>query len=61
MPCWRPAFHAPNCGLTGLGRELIIFTNGKELLVRQRAKVGRIKLADFFVPLVGNASPSGIV
>jgi hypothetical protein len=26
---------------------------GKELLVRQRAKVGRIKLADFFVPLMG--------
>jgi hypothetical protein len=27
--------------------------NGKELLARQRAKVGRFKLADFFVPLTG--------
>lgn len=27
--------------------------NGKELLVNQRAKVGRFKLADFFVPHVG--------
>ena len=30
-----------------------MFTNGKDLLVCQRAKVGKIKLADFFVPLVG--------
>ena len=28
--------------------------NGNELLVRQRAKVGRFKLADFFVPLMGS-------
>ena len=42
-----------NCDLTGLPGKITIPTNGKELLVCQRAKVGRFKLADFFVPLVG--------
>jgi len=31
---------------------MVSYENGKDLLVSQRAKVGRIKLADFFVPPV---------
>jgi transcription termination/antitermination protein NusA len=42
--------------LTGFPGKIILPTNGKELLVCQRAKVGRYKLADFFVPLVGRDS-----
>jgi hypothetical protein len=42
-----------NCGLTGLSGILIVCNNGRELLASQRAKVGRFKLADFFVPLTG--------
>jgi hypothetical protein len=46
QPCW-------NCGLTGSAENLNVLQNGKRLLANQRAKVGRFKLADFFVPLVG--------
>jgi hypothetical protein len=42
-----------NCGLTPPSQILNLMSIGKELLDRQRAKVGRFKLADFFVPLVG--------
>jgi hypothetical protein len=36
-----------------LAKTYYLFTNGKDLLVCQRAKVGKLNLADFFVPLVG--------
>jgi hypothetical protein len=39
--------------LDGLREKTYHSANGKVLLVCQRAKVGRFKLADFFVPLVG--------
>jgi hypothetical protein len=39
--------------LTALAGISIVSLNGKDLLVCQRAKVGKVKLADFFVPLMG--------
>ena len=45
-----------NCGLTAFSGKPIVTENGKDLLACQRAKVGRSKLADFFVPLVGSRS-----
>jgi hypothetical protein len=39
--------------LTPLAGISIVSLNGKDLLVCQRAKVGKVKLADFFVPLMG--------
>jgi hypothetical protein len=46
-------FSPGNCGLTGFREKLMVPRIGKELLACQRAKVGRFKLADFFVPRMG--------
>jgi len=41
------------CCLTVTFKVPMVEENGKDLLGNQRAKVGRIKLADFFVPQMG--------
>jgi hypothetical protein len=53
VPGPQPAPAPGKCSLTAFRGILIVSSNGKELLVRQRAKVGRFKLADFFVPRMG--------
>jgi hypothetical protein len=46
--------------LDGLANKTYRCRNGKELLACQRAKVGRFKLTDFFVPLTGFFSRSDV-